>query len=89
MKFEPPHTPNQSEPSDGMGQFWAGFCPSCGCYDPVFGTYRISVAACCDSNHEPYQELYQNGEREQLGVVTSADENLRQLVRPSSSAGRA
>jgi hypothetical protein len=34
-------------------RFQAGFCPSCGTYDPVFEVYRVSDDQCADFHHEP------------------------------------
>jgi hypothetical protein len=34
-------------------QFRAGFCPTCGTFDPVFGVYRIAEDQCTDPHHEP------------------------------------
>jgi hypothetical protein len=34
-------------------QFRAGFCPTCGTFDPVFGVYRIAGDQCSDPHHEP------------------------------------
>lgn len=74
MKVNRPDTPKGCELPDGGGLFWAGFCPRCGRYDPVFGQYRMLATECCSSNHESYQELYQRSGRGLFGMVTSADE---------------